>query len=391
MASGAKCFIFNRESDWKEGGISRNLEIKEDKLVFENKTGDSAIYISKPFDSLQSSTIWHRLRLKIDLPSSASYTLKIYANDSPEIKLPRNEKAKDNVLDLNDYLSDSTIDIGRKLDIFDAIGAKSYESPTDILLYGFKGRYLWICLEIVSYERVPVVIDSVKIEFPKVTFMDYLPEIYRKNETENSFLTRFLGIFQSIYVDLEDEIDFVALNFDPDRTTKDFLSWIASWLSVKDAAIWGEKRLRKLIKESVKIYKMKGTKRAISRIVEEYTGIEPIIVEQFDVKENMVYKKQKDVIENLFGDNGYVFTVMVPGVHVKDNESYVELLKVINSVKPVDSICNLVVLNDQIYLDNHSYIGINSFITKNEDLTLDRKQRDTNNLAVAANSAACDF
>ena len=105
----------------------------------------------------------------------------------------------------------------------------------------------------------------------------------------------------------------------------------------------------------------------------------------------MVYKKQKDVIENLFGDNGYVFTVMVPGVHVKDNESYVELLKVINSVKPVDSICNLVVLNDQIYLDNHSYIGINSFITKNEDLTLDRKQRDTNNLAVAANSAACDF
>ena len=76
---------------------------------------------------------------------------------------------------------------------------------------------------------------------------------------------------------------------------------------------------------------------------------------------------------------------MVPGVHVKDNESYVELLKVINSVKPVDSICNLVVLNDQIYLDNHSYIGINSFITKNEDLTLDRKQRETNNLAVAAN------
>ena len=385
MASGAKCFIFNRESDLKEGGIRRNLEIKQDKLVFENKTGDSAIYISKPFDSLQSGTVWHRLRLKIDLPSSASYTLKIYANDSPEIKLPRNEKAKDNVLDLNDYLSDSTIDIGRKLDIFDSIGAKSYESPTDILLYGFKGRYLWICLEIVSYERVPVVIDSVKIEFPKVTFMDYLPEIYRKSETENSFLTRFLGIFQSIYVDLEDEIDFVALNFDPDRTTKDFLSWIASWLSVKDAAIWGEKRLRKLIKESVKIYKMKGTKRAISRIVEEYTGIEPIIVEQFDVKENMVYKKQKDVIENLFGDNGYVFTVMVPGVHVKDNESYVELLKVINSVKPVDSICNLVVLNDQIYLDNHSYIGINSFITKNEDLTLDRKQRETNNLAVAAN------
>ena len=213
--------------------------------------------------------------------------------------------------------------------------------------------------------------------------MDYLPEYYRKNSERNSFLERFIGIFQSIYVDLEDEIDYTPTRFDVDLTNKDFLSWICEWLSVKDAAIWGEKRLRKLVKEAIKIYKMKGTKRAIAKIVQEYVGIEPIIVEQFDVKNNMYYDIQKDIVENLFGDNGYIFTVMIPEAYVKDNESYVELLRVINGVKPVDSICNLVVLSDQIYFGHHCYMGINSFITRNEELVLDKTQKDVNNLIIS--------
>lgn len=384
MASGAKYFILNRESDWIQSGILKNLDFKDDSLVFRSKDGDSGVYISKPFDSLQMGTIWHRLRLNVVLPGSASYKIKIYASDTPEVRLPEKERNKSLIGDINEYLEDDSIDIGRKIDLFDFIGAKSYESPTDILLYEFKGRYLWICLEIVSYENELSFINSLKLEFPRVSFIDYLPEIYRKGEKEDSFLARFLGIFQSVYVDIEDEIDCVALKFDADRTSKDFLNWIASWLSIEDASIWGEKRLRKLIKESVKIYKMKGTKKAVAKIVREYIGIEPIIIEQFDVKENMYYYKQKDVVERLYGDNGYIFTVLIPQAHVKDTETYVELLKIINSVKPVDSICNLVILTDQIYLDNHCYIGMNSFITKNENLALDLKQRDTNNLFISS-------
>ena len=238
-------------------------------------------------------------------------------------------------------------------------------------------------MEFINYEENQLRINSIKIELPQVTFMDYLPEYYRKNSERNSFLERFIGIFQSIYVDLEDEIDYTPTRFDVDLTNKDFLSWICEWLSVKDAAIWGEKRLRKLVKEAIKIYKMKGTKRAIAKIVQEYVGIEPIIVEQFDVKNNMYYDIQKDIVENLFGDNGYIFTVMIPEAYVKDNESYVELLRVINGVKPVDSICNLVVLSDQIYLGHHCYMGINSFITRNEELVLDKTQKDVNNLIIS--------
>lgn len=383
MASGAKCFRLNRKSDWKSRSIIKNLEFKNDILVSSNKSGENGVYISQSFDSLQNETVWHRLRLDVDVPPSAVYKLRIYAADTTEIMIPVPGTKGRSIVDINSYILDPEIDINRKIDMFDDIGAKVYENPTDILLYDLKGRYMWICLEIINYEREDLSVKSMKIEFPQVSFVDYLPEVYREGESKNSFLARFVGIFQSIYVDLEDEIDYTPLKFDTDRTTEDFLIWIADWLSIKDASIWGESRLRQLIKEAVKIYKMKGTKRAIAKVVQEYAGIEPIIVEQFDVKENMYYDKQRTVVENLFGNNGYVFTVMVPEAYVKDTESYVELLRVINGVKPVDSICNLVVLNDQIYLDYHCYMGINSFITKNEELVLSAKQRDANNLIIS--------
>ena len=383
MASGAKSFLLNRKSDWQYKSVIGNLDIKNDVLIAQNKNGENGVYISGPFDSLEFETIWHRLRLDVDMPQGAMYKLRIYASDGPEVLIPsKNSRGLDRV-NLNEYIFSDKIDIHRKVDLFDDIGAKCYKNPKDVILYEFKGRYLWICLEFISYEQKPIKVSKVKIEFPKVTFVDYLPEIYRAPENNSKFLERFLGIFQSIYVDLEDKIDNTPLKYDVDHTTKDFLSWIGDWLSLKNTSVWSEEQLRRLVKEAVKIYKMKGTKRAVAKIVKEYIGIEPIIVEQFDVKENMYYHKQKEVVEKLFGDNGYVFTVMVPQTHIKDTENYIELLRVINEVKPVDSICNLVVLNDQIYLDNHCYVGINSFITNTEDLILN-KQQDVNNLVVSS-------
>lgn len=383
MASGAKSFILNRKSDWKSRSIIKNLEFKNDILISSNKSGENGVYISQSFDSLQTETVWHRLRLDVEALPSTIYKIKVYAGDTAEIMIPMPGTKGRSQVDINEYITDPDIDINRKIDMFDDIGAEVYENPKDILLYGLKGRYLWVCLEIINYEQEALSIKSMKIEFPQVSFIDYLPEIYRESEDKNSFLARFVGIFQSIYVDLEDKIDYTPLKFDTDRTTKDFLNWIADWLSIKDASIWGEKRLRQLIKEAVKIYKIKGTKRAVAKVVQEYAGIEPIIVEQFDVKDNMYYDKQRTVVENLFGNNGYVFTVMISANYVKDTESYIELLRIINGVKPVDSICNLVVLNDQIYLDYHCYMGINSFITKNEELVLNTDQRDVNNLIIS--------
>lgn len=382
MASGAKCFILNRKSDWTSSGVTKNIGFRNDSLVSQIKNGENGVYISRAFDSMQNDIIWHRLRLNIDYPTGSIFKLRLYASDTQEVTIAvPGIKGKSSV-NFNDYITDEKIDIARKIDTFEDIGAVVYENADDIILRNLKGRYLWICIEFVNYEQESMKIQSMKIEFPQVSFVDYLPEIYRVDDDRNSFTERFVSIFQSMYVDLEDKIDYTPVMFDVNRTSKDFLNWVGDWLSVKNASVWEEKKLRNLIRQAVKIYKIKGTKRAVAKIVQEYTGTDPIIVEQFDVKHNMYYDKQKEVVENLFGDNGYVFTVMVPESCVKDSENYIELLRVINSVKPVDSICNLVALSDRMYLDNHCYMGINSFINKNENLVLN-KQREVNNLMIS--------
>ena len=382
MASGAKWFILNRKSDWRRSGIIKNIRFKDDAAISDIGNGENEVYISGAFDSQEDGTVWHRFRADIEYPHTANYKIKFYASDTTDIYIPMPGKKGPTKVDINELIKDPNIDISRKVDTFDYIGAKICENAHDVLLYDLVGRYLWVCIELVDYEEKPIKINSIKIEFPQVSFLNYLPEVYSAGQDRDSFFARFLGIFQSLYVDLEDEMDYTASKFDTEITTRDFLAWIADWLSVENISVWGEEKLRKLIKKCIKIYKMKGTKRAIARIVEEYTGVEPIIVEQFDVKGNMYYDKQKEVVENLFGDNGYVFTVMLPESQVKDDASYVELLRVINSVKPIDSRCNLVVLGDRIYLDHHCYMGMNSFISKNEDLSLSTNIREVNNLVI---------
>lgn len=382
MASGAKSFVINRESDWRDGSTINNLGFKDDTL-FSRNNGENGVYISAPFDSGQEDTAWDRLRIDMSVPSGGIINIRLYASDNSEALVPSPNGKGVSKIDINEYVCNSSIDINRKIDMLDYIGAHKYENMDDMLLFGLKGRYLWFCVEIINYEREKVCIKSVKIEFPRVSFVDYLPDIYKEGSDDNSFIARYLGIFQSIYVDLEDRIDNTPIQFDTEKTSKDFLNWIADWISIRNPSIWGEKKLRTLVKEAVSIYKMKGTKASVSKIVREYAGVEPIIVEQFDIKNNEYYYKQKEQVENLFGDNGYVFTVILSDKYVSNTEEYVEILRVIEDVIPIDSICNLVVLNDNIYLDHHCYMGMNSYIAQSRELIIGEKDPDPTVLMIA--------
>ena len=214
---------------------------------------ESSIYISKAFDSTQKETVWHRLRLFAESSPGVAFKLLVYAADDAEVLVPMPGNKGQTRVDLNEYIADSTIDINRKVDVFEYIGSSIFENCTDVLLYSLKGQYLWVCLEVFNNTDESLKIDSMKIEFPQISFVDYLPEIYKEGQEKDCFFQRFMGIFQSIYTDLEDKIDFTPLRFDVDRTSREFLDWIGDWLSVRYADIWGEKKLRKIIKESVKI------------------------------------------------------------------------------------------------------------------------------------------
>lgn len=380
MASGTKSFILNRKSDWQDNSIISNLTFDGENLVSEMDNSNSGIYISSSFDSLESETIWHRLRLDAKIPQNIKVKLRIYTSDSLTAYVPAFEKEGNAQVQLDEIFMDPNISAKEKLDLFDFLGAKQFENPDDLVLYEFKGRYLWFSLEVINYASESVVIEKVKIEFPRVSFIDYLPEVYQSDLDPDSFLARFLSIFQSLYVDLEDEIDNMPSMFDPMHVDPKFLNWIAEWFSIENGFYFSEDKLRILIKEAVDIYKMKGTKESISRMIEIYTGYKPIIVEQFDVTDNDFYNNAKEQIKRLFGNSIYTFSVIIRTDQEVTSDMYAGIMRIVNYVKPANTMCNLVILNNAIYLDHHCYLGVNSYTDGSEFIVLSDKGSGQNSV-----------
>jgi len=104
--------------------------------------------------------------------------------------------------------------------------------------------------------------------------INYLPGIYH-----TEFMARFLGIFEAILTPIEWNIDNFDLYLDPATAPRDFLPWLANWFDIAFDPSWTEAQRRHLLKEAHSIYARRGTRWALSRVLEIYTGQTPTIVD----------------------------------------------------------------------------------------------------------------
>ncbi|RMH02773.1 MAG: hypothetical protein D6704_13630 [Nitrospirae bacterium] len=125
----------------------------------------------------------------------------------------------------------------------------------------------------------------------------YLPEIYRPfrehtgvgapmngdfGRREHTFLSRFLAIFESILLPIEWTVDGFDLFLHARTTPKGFLYWLAGWFALTFDPGWDEARRRQFLVEASNIYARRGTKWALQRVLEVYTGVMPEIVDDTD-------------------------------------------------------------------------------------------------------------
>ncbi|RPI34211.1 MAG: phage tail protein I, partial [Nitrospiraceae bacterium] len=153
-------------------------------------------------------------------------------------------------------------------------------NPRDMLFKGKAGRFLWVKLSLATYdEKAGPVVREMKIFYPRISYLRYLPAIYQEDAVSRDFLERFLSLFESIFYDLEIDISTITGYFDPDTTPPEFLKWLASWVNMAIEEDWQEATKREFIRQAVRLYKMKGTVEGISRFIEIYTGKAPVIIE----------------------------------------------------------------------------------------------------------------
>lgn len=104
--------------------------------------------------------------------------------------------------------------------------------------------------------------------------LNYLPGIY-----QTDFMSRLLALFESILIPIEWNIDHFDMYLDPGTAPSSFLPWLANWYTIIFDATWSESQRRTLLKEAHLIYFRRGTRWALSRVLEIYLGKKPEISE----------------------------------------------------------------------------------------------------------------
>lgn len=344
-------------------GIVTVFTIKKEH-IFSPFTGKiEGRLISTALDGEEKQLRWHRICIDADIPEDTFVKISIFSMDTKEIYVEGKK------IEIDQYIQNPNINFEQKENLLQPFWKEDFINVRDVLLHNHSGRYLWYKISLIGNQESTPIIKRIRIYYPMVSFIQYLPEIYQFDPINSEFLIRFLGIFQTMMLDLETEIDSISQYFDPDIVDKEFLHWLSSWLGIEDAYLWEEISLRSLIKNAMYIYKKKGTKESIEKIVELYTGQKPFIVENHIISRLMNDNVSKKYLQELYGDSPYIFTIVLKDENLSESK-YKSLKKIIENNKPAYTEVNIVVLKPFLFLDDHTYLGINSILSQRIPLRL---------------------
>lgn len=122
-------------------------------------------------------------------------------------------------------------------------------------------------------DELPALPDG--IPFTGQRLLSYLPGIYHSD-----FMAGFLAIFEATLAPIEWTIDNFDLFLDPRTAPTLFLPWLAKWYALTLNATWSAAQCRALLQDAHQIFARSGTRWALSRALEIYTGRTPEITDQ---------------------------------------------------------------------------------------------------------------
>jgi phage tail-like protein len=123
-------------------------------------------------------------------------------------------------------------------------------------------------------------------EQPSSSYLQYLPAIFH----EDPFVGRFLRAFEAVFSGpgvagqpgLEEAVTGLVRYIDPESTPEEFLPWLASWVALSLRADWDSRTKRDFIAEVVPLYRLRGTRAGLERMLEIYTREKVTVDDTFD-------------------------------------------------------------------------------------------------------------
>lgn len=341
------------------------IEPISEPAVWEAFGSRMGIWMSDGLDSGELETEWHKLVLDARQHNDTQINIRYYVSDQREVMIDQER------VDLDSYISNQEVAVETKLAALTPLWSKAIKDPKDALLHQAKGRYLWLFIELIGSSKHAPVIQSLEVHFPRQSYLEYLPSIYGRDERSSDFLSRYLSLFQTMLEQTESKIREVTRTLEAKNAAGPSLRWLLGWLGIDADDYWSEDQLRQLLQAAPELYALRGTKTALERLIQIYTGEKPIILEYEQVKPLKENNELGEVADRLYAADPHMFNVLVKAENADTEMKRITLQQLIEAYKPVFASFKLIILQPWVYMDLHSYLGMNTVLSEPTLLTLD--------------------
>lgn len=303
-------------------------------------------------DGVDSDLQWGRLSFKLQCKGDAVITLRALAANDPYFV------RKGVLTKTDDFLLDSEVSSDIKEQFFGAAGGVQHSGAQDILLYELTGRYLYLWFEIDGVCQATI--TDLCVFVPGENFERTFPAVYR---SENDFFKRYLSIFSTMFDSFQETIENLDSFLDPDTTSIPALRHFSTWLGIEtEGSLSDSEVMRKLIKAAPELLKLKGTKKAIEKLVGLFVE-DPFYV----VERNLLTSQQLDC--EMYGSTPHDFSILIN--HDPDEALRACLEFFINQFKPLRSRCRIVFFGKGSGLDGFTFLDFNGTVLQSAPGSLD--------------------
>lgn len=325
-------FLWNNRQTF-ERGHGKNIKIESCGITLK-QAEEPGIYYTRICDSRSAETEWDRLLLKGQVPYPESVHISIYACEDLDAWAEKEQEE---------------MEVCKQAELI---------YGENQLLQNVKGRYVWFRIQMEQAGGNIPSLQRIQVFFPRQSWTFYLPELYQNQN--NQFLERFLGIFQSMYDEMDQRIHSIPGLYYAETAPAESLVWLSKWLSIENPYLWKENQLRHLIRHGTELAGLRGTKEYLKRMLFLYTGSTPHIVEYWQWAYEEMNSSRRTMLEGLYGKDSFSVTVIFEDQVLSNQEQLEELERLLELSSPAHMEVRLVVLQSRIFLGQHSYLGINS-------------------------------
>jgi phage tail-like protein len=153
----------------------------------------------------------------------------------------------------------------------------------DFLVLHEPAPFLWIGGILQGDGQTSPTLHQIRLEFEHDGWLRYLPAIYERDESRDSFLERALALFESLLADVEGNLNDLPMLFDP-RAAPDYipgswLDWLSGWLVFKLEENWATTKRRLSLASAFEVLGRRGTVHGLRQFIAWYADIDVAIEE----------------------------------------------------------------------------------------------------------------